>query len=48
MFDKKNVVLLAPYGSMKFTKLSAKIGIPSPPPPAPAPSPGDGKTLLNF
>lgn len=46
MFDEKNMALLAPYGSMKFTKLSTKVGgnaqAPSPPPP---PSPGDGKTL---
>ena len=42
MFDEKNMALLAPYGSMKFTKLSTKVGASAP---TPAPPPGDGKTL---
>lgn len=46
MLDEKNVVLLAPYGAMKFIKLTAKIST-TPPPPS-TPPPGDGKTPLNF
>nr|SPS05621.1 protein of unknown function [Candidatus Nitrotoga fabula] len=42
MFNEKNMALLAPYGSMKFTKLSTKVGASAP---TPAPPPGDGKTL---
>ena len=41
MIAEKNMTLLAPYGSMKFTKLSTKVGVSAPPP-------GDGKTPQNI
>ena len=41
MIAEKNMTLLAPYGSMKFTKLFTKVGASAP---TPAPPPGDGKT----
>lgn len=46
MSNINSVVLLAPYGSMKFKAMATKVGVSKMPvqPPSPAPSPSPGVT----
>ncbi|WP_213034914.1 hypothetical protein [Candidatus Nitrotoga fabula] len=47
MSNINSVILLAPYGSMKFKAMATKVGLRKMPPPPPSPSPSPPPTVTS-